>query len=418
MQDDFVCGSDYENCLDPTGKWIVNGEVVVGSTPDKTAPVDAEISTMLRNKIGVINDRGRPSGMCAAVMQKCQNYTMRDGKYNPDNALIAEYISRAIIQIKARRAALLDEYAQGCIADVTSCLGRNNNGASMNSDIAINSCMPVIKTCKSLTTGNAGDLDEIRKWLANVMGNRVVSNEGEMKPVPEPDKPDIPDTPIDLETIKQTDYERCRNIPGGRVSYSGTLCVIWNVSDSDSLLNLATSYGWAQLSYGHPNGFSSYLAGKSSFTETYDMYVMQWAYKEALNECESLGGALDFAPGMKRNNALAFCTIVMPPDKMPVTELQCKNLGTDWPIGAPGQTNTLVADYSVAETVNGVPTKVRCKFIHQGLYYVGKDLPGACVDVDGMEIMPDTGNCTCKPGFGYSDLMHCVEGIKNFWERD
>ncbi|MDE5615408.1 MAG: hypothetical protein K2I81_01065, partial [Alphaproteobacteria bacterium] len=33
MQDEYVCGSDYENCLDPTGKWIVNGEVVVGSTP-------------------------------------------------------------------------------------------------------------------------------------------------------------------------------------------------------------------------------------------------------------------------------------------------------------------------------------------------------------------------------------------------
>ena len=33
MQDDYVCGSDYENCLDPTGKYIVNGEIVVGSTP-------------------------------------------------------------------------------------------------------------------------------------------------------------------------------------------------------------------------------------------------------------------------------------------------------------------------------------------------------------------------------------------------
>ncbi len=33
MQDEFVCGSDYENCLDPTGKYIVNGEIVVGSTP-------------------------------------------------------------------------------------------------------------------------------------------------------------------------------------------------------------------------------------------------------------------------------------------------------------------------------------------------------------------------------------------------
>ena len=33
MQDDFVCGTDYENCIDPTGKYIVNGEIVVGSLP-------------------------------------------------------------------------------------------------------------------------------------------------------------------------------------------------------------------------------------------------------------------------------------------------------------------------------------------------------------------------------------------------
>ena len=33
MQDEFVCGADYENCLDPSGRYIVNGAVVVGSTP-------------------------------------------------------------------------------------------------------------------------------------------------------------------------------------------------------------------------------------------------------------------------------------------------------------------------------------------------------------------------------------------------
>ena len=33
MQDDYVCGNDYENCLDPTGQFIVNGAVVIGSMP-------------------------------------------------------------------------------------------------------------------------------------------------------------------------------------------------------------------------------------------------------------------------------------------------------------------------------------------------------------------------------------------------
>ena len=35
MQDDYVCGADYENCLDPSGKYIVNGQIVVGSMPGK-----------------------------------------------------------------------------------------------------------------------------------------------------------------------------------------------------------------------------------------------------------------------------------------------------------------------------------------------------------------------------------------------
>lgn len=42
MQDEFVCGSDYENCLDPTGRYIVNGEIVIGSQPGHA--IDPEIS--------------------------------------------------------------------------------------------------------------------------------------------------------------------------------------------------------------------------------------------------------------------------------------------------------------------------------------------------------------------------------------
>ena len=33
MRSDFVCGDSYQNCLDPSGKYIVNGTVVVGSEP-------------------------------------------------------------------------------------------------------------------------------------------------------------------------------------------------------------------------------------------------------------------------------------------------------------------------------------------------------------------------------------------------
>ena len=33
MQDEYICGQDYELCLDPTGKYLANGEVVKGGTP-------------------------------------------------------------------------------------------------------------------------------------------------------------------------------------------------------------------------------------------------------------------------------------------------------------------------------------------------------------------------------------------------
>jgi len=182
MQDEFVCGSDYENCLDPTGKYIVNGEIVVGGEPDKNAPTDADIAAMLRNKIGVIDSGGRTRGLCASVMKKCQNYTMDKGKYNADNLLIKEYVARTGVKIKARRSELLAEYARGCLTDVSACLERNNYGSARNSNAAINSCLPVIRTCKSLVSDTVGDMDAIKKWLADYMGLTVVSNVDDQNP--------------------------------------------------------------------------------------------------------------------------------------------------------------------------------------------------------------------------------------------
>lgn len=43
MQDDFVCGSDYENCLDPSGKYIVNGAIVQGSTPGESGDLTGNL---------------------------------------------------------------------------------------------------------------------------------------------------------------------------------------------------------------------------------------------------------------------------------------------------------------------------------------------------------------------------------------
>lgn len=143
MQDDYVCGADYEYCLDPTGKYIIDGEIVVGSTPgldpttvsaenipgpgsadlrntetlygtwyygndlyawadkrtggtlteyitETLSDVDLEdpesenahkMTDFLLHKIGYNKD-GKNYGMCISVLNKCQDYTYEGSSPN------------------------------------------------------------------------------------------------------------------------------------------------------------------------------------------------------------------------------------------------------------------------------------------------------------------------------------------------
>ena len=221
MQDDFVCGTDYENCLDPTGKYIVNGEVVIGSTPgwlieDSTqsvapAPVqhttglyatwtykdsgkdnnawlangslidyigahvnESEVTETseilvpyLQHKIGYIKDN-KAYGMCASVLNKCQNYTYDNKKYKNNNQVIREYLQRTLTQIKVAQDEIISSYAENCISDVNSCLSSNNYTAQAN--YAINACKSQIITCMSVN-GDATETptpDAIVSWVHNM----------------------------------------------------------------------------------------------------------------------------------------------------------------------------------------------------------------------------------------------------------
>lgn len=199
MQDEFVCGSDYESCLDPTGKYIVNGEVVPGSMPglsvgDEDMPsasvgfntglystwnygeenawlddgtlaeyIDGTVTSQipkstssvmseyLLSKIGYNLD-GRDYGMCVSVLNKCQNYTYQDGKYQVDNMVVREYLARTLTQIKATQDELIADYAENCIVDVDTCLNKNNYNSAVGSisNAAINACRSQIVTCMSV----------------------------------------------------------------------------------------------------------------------------------------------------------------------------------------------------------------------------------------------------------------------------
>ena len=194
MQDDFVCGDDYENCLDPSGKFIVNGEVVVGSEPgapgavlapiydaweytmgsdsstvynawglfggDGSVSVSAgtladyiaetvtssvpsgtstDMSKFLQNKIGYHDDGdGKNYGMCIAVLNRCQDLTYegtgQNQKYIPNNNVIKEYLNRTLVQIKSAQDTILADYAEDCITDVASCLAQNNYDADEDAE--------------------------------------------------------------------------------------------------------------------------------------------------------------------------------------------------------------------------------------------------------------------------------------------
>ena len=225
MQDDFVCGNEYENCLDPSGKYIVDGEIVVGSAPGQavedglTAPqystdglystwnykngnawnssadnslaayVDATVvsepikqtstnmSEYLQFKIGYYDkENNKNNGMCMSVLNKCQAHTYdKDGKYMPNNPVVKEYLNRTLIQIKSKQDAILADYAESCIADISSCLGENNydetNPTSTKSKIAINACRSQIVTCMSVTGNRTANPTPsiMADWVKSVM---------------------------------------------------------------------------------------------------------------------------------------------------------------------------------------------------------------------------------------------------------
>ncbi len=231
MQDDYVCGDDYENCLDPSGKYIVNGEIVIGSEPGApnskdfnhlyktwvatsgSASVNAwyadtgtpptytggtvaeyiqatlakdanalngaalDMSTFLQSKIGY-SEGDKNYGMCMDVLNQCQDYTY-DGSgagltFKFGNIVIKEYLQRTMIQIKSKQDEILAEHAEECIQDVTQCLSSNGYTSSDDSGaavkLAVNACAPMITTCRSV---NGGDVDDmtIYQWIETLMNS-------------------------------------------------------------------------------------------------------------------------------------------------------------------------------------------------------------------------------------------------------
>ena len=246
MQDEYICGSDYELCLDPTGKYLANGEIVKGGTPGvaggqaKTLPVsltnnatnyqnytsggmynlystwdyDTEknawsvgptenlggyidaaltkwntdynkttittdnMALYLLQKIGYIDAEDKVHGMCASVMLQCRDYTYEKDKYKAANEVVRQYLGATLAKIKVKQDEILTEYAEGCRADVQSCLSTNgydeSNTSSTASKTAVNSCAAEITTCMSVGGYQVSDgiqltLRAMTDWVASIL---------------------------------------------------------------------------------------------------------------------------------------------------------------------------------------------------------------------------------------------------------
>ena len=277
MQDDFVCGDDYENCLDPSGKFIVNGEIVVGSEPG--APGDAlaaiydaweygdsgarknawglsssdtddkvsagtlaeyiaetvtssvpsgtstDMSAFLQNKIGYHDDGdGKNYGMCIAVLNRCQDLTYegtgQNKKYIPNNNVIKEYLNRTLVQIKSAQDTILADYAEDCITDVASCLTQNNYDPDDNT---------INDSVKFYVKINGGTCEEkTYKEIMEAVGNKeVFSDAGCAKPI---DMEEITETAITISNSNRLAVRACNPIITTCMSVNGVNNTLQNIT--------------------------------------------------------------------------------------------------------------------------------------------------------------------------------------------
>ncbi len=290
MQNEFVCGDDYENCLDPTGRYIINGNVVIGSQPGvpggdladaknvptsstKTAnlyrtwnysdgdsssgnayvgngtiseyitknilssstefdtPQSTNLAKYLQTKIGYHNDSTDTNhGLCVYVLNKCQDYTYTGNgmntSYNFANGVIRDYLQRTLPLIKQRQDQILADYAEECIADVKSCMNQNKYGTSP--ETAIQSCKPQLVTCYSVN--GEVNINGISAWAHNLMREESSMTTTELWKIAKSDA-DLLVKAISAETASAPD----RVCPAKNGTESTTLTTISGRSLSSSL---------------------------------------------------------------------------------------------------------------------------------------------------------------------------------------
>lgn len=169
MQDEYVCGTDYEKCLDPSGRYIVNGEIVIGSDPGRAVNGigDNENATGVLNgnvcDMNLYNVWNYGDGQTGITSQNCKN-AWNSYSLNTGNGNLSDYIDKTVSLANAKSGGLgMSEFIQNKI-------GYNEK------DRNYGMCMSVLNKCQDYTyTGNGSsrkydaENEVVKQYLARML---------------------------------------------------------------------------------------------------------------------------------------------------------------------------------------------------------------------------------------------------------
>ena len=167
MQDDFVCGTDYENCLDPTGKYIVNGAVVVGSEPGAVISDKTPLNVPNRGEGMLYSTWNYGQGSCKAsdTLNAWEIQTSESGltqQTNLKHGTLSGYVN-ACMATSMPISTDLDQMARFLQAKI----GYNADGKNFGM------CISVLNKCQNYTYNDSGEYKPdnavIREYLMRTL---------------------------------------------------------------------------------------------------------------------------------------------------------------------------------------------------------------------------------------------------------
>ena len=160
MQDEYVCGSDYELCLDPTGKYLANGEIVKGSTPGASGGQAKNEDELTENNMDTWISEGMYN------LYATWNYEDKDGEKNAWSVSkkenLGEYVDYYLADWKSN-------YNKTTSTDVLATYLLQKVGYIDKDDKVHGMCASVMKQCQDYTYDNSKGNN--KKYLP---GNDVV----------------------------------------------------------------------------------------------------------------------------------------------------------------------------------------------------------------------------------------------------